>query len=108
MRPKTVLRLDRQTRFRVIDGEAVVVLQRRAEALVLNHVGTRLLELVDGRRTVADLCAAAAADYAVDRERVESDALPYLEALLAAGVVESLPAPLPPPLPPPLPTVEAP
>ncbi len=93
MGPETVLRLDRQTRFRVIDGEAVVVLQRRAEALVLNPVGTHLLELVDGRRTVADLCAAAAAEYDVERERVESDALPYLEELLASGVVEAVAPP---------------
>lgn len=87
----TVLRLDRQARFRVIDGEAVVVLQSSAEALVLNPVGTYLLELVDGRRTVADLFTAVAAEFAVDPERAAGDALPYLDELLAAGVVEALP-----------------
>jgi hypothetical protein len=92
MHSGTVLRRHRQTRFRVIDGEAVVVLQERAEALVLNHVGTHLLDLVDGRRTVADLCAAAASEYAVEPAQVATDALPYLEDLLAAGVVEALPA----------------
>ncbi len=49
---ETVLRRADDVRFRAVDDETVVIRQEAAEALVLNEVAGRILELVDATNSV--------------------------------------------------------
>ncbi len=72
---------------RMIDGEAVLVHPGQGKVRVLNPVGARLWELADGRRDVAALAAALAAEYAVPAERAAADALAFCADLVRRGVM---------------------
>jgi len=75
-------------RWRVLDGEAVVLRQRADEVLGLNAVGARVLELCDGTRALDGLLAALAAEFEVEPATLASDVERFLAELVAAGVLE--------------------
>jgi hypothetical protein len=67
---------------RQIDGEALLVDLQRSTLQVLNPVGARLWDLIDGRRTVADLAEVLCAEYAVGLEQARADVQTFCEDLL--------------------------
>lgn len=75
-------------RFRVIDGEAVVVRQRAAEVLVVSAVGARMLELADGVTPVRGWLEVLAAEFEVELERLERDVLEFAAELERVQVLE--------------------
>lgn len=66
----------------------MVVQQTTAEAIVVNDTAARLLELVDGRRTLADCAAAIGAEFDADAGLIERDVLVFAEELVVAGVTK--------------------
>jgi hypothetical protein len=82
-----VLQRARDVRFRRIEKETVVIRQEAAEALVLNEVGGRLLELLDGEATVEHLLERLLEEYEVSPEDLAQDVEVYLKELLEAGIV---------------------
>lgn len=86
----TVLRPRPDVRFRRIDTDGVVLVQGTAQVLGLNEVGARLLELVSGGATVAELVERLAEEYDVERGVLEADVDAFLDRLLSAGVVEAV------------------
>jgi coenzyme PQQ synthesis protein D (PqqD) len=91
LEPGSILRPARDLRFRRIDDEAVVVRQRAGEVLVMNETAARLLELADGRTSVADWVEALAAEYEIDREALERDVLAFALDLAEEGMLELVP-----------------
>jgi Coenzyme PQQ synthesis protein D (PqqD) len=87
----SVLRPARDLRFRRVDDEAVVVRQRAGEVVVMNETAARLLELADGRTSVAGWVEALAAEYEVDREALARDVLAFAADLAAQGMLEVAP-----------------
>ena len=87
----SILRPARDLRFRRIDDEAVVVRQRAGEVLVMNETAARLLELADGRTSVADWVEVLAGEYDVDRQALERDVLAFAADLAAEGMLELAP-----------------
>ncbi len=73
-------------RFRVVGGEGVVVRQTSGEALVVDEVGARILELLDERPTAAEIVGRLEAEYDVEPERLAADVERFLEELLEAGI----------------------
>ena len=67
---------------KVIGQEAVIILPAAGEVKVLNEVGSRLWELVDGQRTIAELAAQICDEYAVTFEQAEADALDFIQRML--------------------------
>lgn len=67
---------------RVIGQEAVVILPVQGEVKVLNEVGSRLWELVDGTRTVTDLVSQICDEYMVSYEQAEEDALDFIQRMV--------------------------
>ena len=67
---------------KVIGQEAVIILPAAGEVKVLNEVGSRLWELVDGQRTIAELAAQICDEYAVIIEQAEADALDFIQRML--------------------------
>lgn len=78
-------------RYRLIDGEAVVVRQEAAEVLALNGVGARVLELLDGRRTVGEVVDRLYGEFEVDRAELERDVARFVAELATIGVTEEVP-----------------
>jgi hypothetical protein len=85
---RSVLRRRADVRFRVLDGEAVVVLQEAAEVLVLNETASRLLELADGATPLAAIAKALEAEYDVMPEVLGADLVAGARELAAAGLLE--------------------
>ena len=82
-------RLRPDARYRLVGGQAVVVVQEAGEALVLNEVGSRILELVDGRRRIAEIVATMREEYDVSAAELERDVRHHLDELAEAGVLET-------------------
>lgn len=76
-----------QTAGRVIDGEAILMLADDSEIQVLNSVGSRVFELADGSRSIADIAQAIAAEYEVDEAQAHQDVLVFLRQLVAQNVL---------------------
>ena len=83
--------LDPHVRFRRFEEEGVIVNQKNAEALVVNEVGARLLEVADGQRTIADCAALLSGEFDAEREVLEQDLLAFAGALVEAGVAVASP-----------------
>lgn len=75
-------------RFRILDGEAVVVRQRAAEVLGLDAAASRILELLDGERSLEAVIAALTAEYEGEPEAIAREVEAFVEELVAAGIVE--------------------
>jgi len=83
----TVLRRGDDVRYRAVDDETVVIRQEAAEALVLNEVAGRLLDLLDGTRTVQAVVDVLQEEYEIPTDDLTADVEEYLKELLATGVV---------------------
>lgn len=84
----SVLRRSGDVRYRLLDGEAVVLRQKAGEVLVFNEVAARILDLADGETPVAGWVEALAAEYEVGREALAEDVLAFTGELAAAEVLE--------------------
>ena len=67
---------------KIIGQEAVIILPAAGEVKVLNEVGSRLWELVDGKRTIAELAAQICDEYAVNPQQAEDDALDFIQRMV--------------------------
>ena len=85
---RSVLRRRPDVRFRVIDGEAVVVRQSAAEVLVLNEVAARILDLADGTAPVASWVESLAGEYETGRDTLEQDVIAFAAELVGEGLLE--------------------
>lgn len=76
-----------QVAARVVDGAAVIILADAGEVNVLNPVGTRVWELIDGTRSIEDIIGVIAREYAVSPADASRDVLAFVEELRAAQAV---------------------
>lgn len=83
----TVLRRADDVRFRAVDDETVVVRQEEAEALVLNEVAGRILDLADGRRQLGEILECLHDEYEVEVEILQTDLEEYVGELVRNGVL---------------------
>ncbi|MGE5279488.1 MAG: PqqD family protein [Deltaproteobacteria bacterium] len=92
MRLDAVLHKDPDIVFRKIAGEYVLVpIRHRVGDLdniyTLNETAARIWELIDGRRTLAEIRDALAREFAVPAAQAEADLLEYAAALHACAAV---------------------
>lgn len=83
----TVLTRSPDAASRTYEGQATIVLPSRAEVKVLNEVGSRVWESIDGRRTLGEILDAVLADFDVSREQAEADVIEFIGTLRAQGMV---------------------
>jgi len=86
----TRLQLDSHVRFRRYDDEGVVVNQTSAEALVLNDVAARLVEVSDGSRTLRECADLISGEFDAAPEIVREDVLRFAAELVDAGVARAI------------------
>ena len=77
-------------RFRTVVDEAVVLRQEAAEVLVLNEVGGRILELLDGKRRVSDIAVALSAEFDVESATAAAEVATFVAELRDAGIVSAV------------------
>ena len=77
-----------QVAAQIIDDEAVIVLADVCEVNVLDPVGTRIWELIDGERTIRQIIDHIVEEYQVTLEEVERDVQEFLETLVKDKIVE--------------------
>ncbi len=58
------------------------------EAGVVSEVGERIVELIDGRRSVGDIVAALLEEFEVSREQAEADTVEFIGLLAAKQVLD--------------------
>jgi hypothetical protein len=83
----------RDVRFRRLGEEAVVLRQESAEVLVLNEVGGRILELVEGGHDAGRIVTVLTEEFDVAPEELERDVAAFLSELCESGVLERVEPP---------------
>ena len=76
-----------QVAARVVDGSALIVLADSGEVNVLNPVGTRMWELMDGTRTVQEIADAICAEYDVTAQQSLADVEELVSQLMGANAL---------------------
>jgi coenzyme PQQ synthesis protein D (PqqD) len=74
----------------VLGKEAVVVLPEQGEIKVLNEVGARMWELIDGQRALRDIAAIIAAEYAVTLEIAQADTIEFVTEMIGKGILQEV------------------
>jgi hypothetical protein len=74
-------------------GEAIAVNFHSSFFYSFNQVGTFIWERCDGRHTVAQIAAALAEDYEVDRDQAIRDCQEFISGLVAEGMLTWVSAP---------------
>jgi pyrroloquinoline quinone biosynthesis protein D len=72
---------------RTLDDDTVLLNLHTEEYYSLGDVGSRIWDLVDGKRTVAEIVDVIAAEYTADRAEVTKDTCDLLEDLAREGLI---------------------
>jgi hypothetical protein len=76
-----------QVAARVVDGQAVIVLADTGEVQILNAVGTRIWELIDGTRNLAGIIAAIESEFEVSSQEAQRDVEDFVQSLVDGQVL---------------------
>ena len=77
------------TAWRIIEGEAVIISLDTKIFRGLNAVGSRVWELIDGRRSVDEIVEVIVREFDVTREQAAGDVQAFVRELLDKGLVTS-------------------
>ena len=90
--PEAVLALRKDVRFRRVADEGVVLVQEDGRVLGVNDSGARVLELMDGRRTLREIVDELGREVDAERGAIEADVASFVVRLREAGaLVEAAP-----------------
>lgn len=67
--------------------EAVIILPASGQVKVLNEVGARIWQLLDGNNQVGDVVDVILQEYAIEAVQARHDVFEFLEDLMRRGVV---------------------
>jgi hypothetical protein len=79
--------LHHQVAMQIVDGLTVIVLADSGEVLVLNALGTRILDLIDGKRSITEIARLIEEEYDVSSEQARRDLDEFLRTLSEAGAL---------------------
>jgi hypothetical protein len=74
--------------WREVAGEMVVLDLQASVIFGLNGTGGQMWQLLDGRRTLADVAADLAARYQTSADRVLADVMSFAKVLVDRGLAE--------------------
>lgn len=77
-----------KTASRIIDGEAVIVLLDKQETIVLNDVGSRIWEIMDGKKDIDEISGAIMSEFDAAREEALKDITEFVEDMVQRGAAE--------------------
>ncbi len=86
---------DRVASRKIVDEVLLVPLRDSVAEMenlyALNEVGARVYELVDGKRSVRDICAVIVDEFDASAEQAEADVSQFVEQLLSIHAIEECP-----------------
>jgi pyrroloquinoline quinone biosynthesis protein D len=85
--PEMLLRREPSTAWRVIDGEAVMVLPSTGKVHTLNAVATRFWQLIDGERSLAAIAALLAEEFDAPADQIAGDCRQFVVELSQRGLL---------------------
>ena len=71
-----------------MDGQGIVAVAGRSEVNLLNPVGTRVYELVDGQRDMAEITRIIQDEYEAGAADVSAEVAEFLADMTARGMLE--------------------
>lgn len=78
------------TAWRIIEGEAVILSMETKVLRGLNPVGSRVWELIDGRRDVEEIIGEIVREFDVAAAEAGRDVMGFIQELLDRGLVTSV------------------
>lgn len=69
------------TASRIIENEAVIVVPKEGLVRILNEVGSRIWQLLDGKNSIEDIINILSPEFNVPREGLEKDTLDFIREL---------------------------
>ena len=78
------------TAWRIIEGEAVILSMETKVLRGLNPVGSRVWELIDGRRDVQEIIGEIVQEFDVAAAEAGPDVMGFIQELLGRGLVTSV------------------
>jgi hypothetical protein len=76
-----------RTAYRVVGGEALIMVVDRKELHRLNDVGSRVFELCDGKTSVDGIVEAIVREFVVDPPTARTDVEKFITELAATGAI---------------------
>ena len=70
-----------QIASRIIENEAVVVIPQQGVVEVFNNTGSRIWELMDGKKKTQEIIDILVAEFEVSQEELQTDTIGFLEEL---------------------------
>ncbi len=83
----TGFRINPSVRFRLIEGEAVLLRQKEGEVVVLNEVASRILSLASDRTPEPEIVRQLFEEFEVDESQLFQDVASFLEELSREGIL---------------------
>ena len=76
-----------KTASRIIDGEAVIVIPEKGVVNILNQVGSRIWELLDGKKKLQDIALIISREFEAAYEAVCQDVEEFTQELSKKGLI---------------------
>lgn len=76
-----------QTAARIVDGAAIIVLADTGQVNVLNAVGTRIWELIDGKRNLQEIANTIQSEYQVSAQQALADLDEFVQDMLSNKMI---------------------
>ena len=74
--------------WRSLDDGTVIINPEHGDVKVLNDVGARVWELVDGHRSIGQIAREINRDYEVSLDDANADLMSYLEVMIDQGLMQ--------------------
>ncbi len=82
MNNETIFNKSKEVAARIIEGEAVIISPSEGDVRVLNEVGSRIWELIDGTNTVEKIFTTISDEFEVSLDDARTDALEFFSDLV--------------------------
>lgn len=73
--------------YRMVDGEAVIVEPQNGLVNVINETGSRIWELVDGKRSVAQIADIISSEYETSAQTALKDTTAFFDEMSKNGLI---------------------
>ena len=84
----TRLRKSPKIAWQIIEDETAIVTLHDTTLHILNSTGTRIWQLLDVKKSIAELVDAICEEYDVTRERAEKSIRRFVKELVLRGILE--------------------
>jgi transcription initiation factor TFIIIB Brf1 subunit/transcription initiation factor TFIIB len=82
-----VIKKDKEIEYKILEGETLIFVPKKGNFYRLNEVGTRIWQLIDGKRTIKEIIKRVYKEFDVSKERVESNIIEFIDKIKKKGLL---------------------